>query len=129
MLYDEFLTGTGCKDNAHNYKVYKDLEVMYMNSEDITKEKVYEYGRKLVDNSLTESQLAWNAEIDEQIAKLQVNISTWKEDLERYKGNLEWSKLHGYDDIGFWKREIKFIKAQVKDSRNSIKSLLSCKYE
>lgn len=27
MMYSEFIEGTGCKDNAHNYKVFCDLEV------------------------------------------------------------------------------------------------------
>ena len=53
MLYSEFIEGTGCKDNHHNFKVFQDLEVMYMNS-DISKEQVYEYGKKLVKNDIRE---------------------------------------------------------------------------
>lgn len=53
MLYSEFIAGTDCKDNTHNFNVYKRLEVMYMNS-DITKEEIFEYGKKLVDNDVHE---------------------------------------------------------------------------
>ena len=77
MLYDEFLVGTGCRDNADNYKVYKDLEIMYMNS-DMTKQEIYEYGKKLVNNALTEAQIAWNADIDRQVAEQQNLIDYYK---------------------------------------------------
>lgn len=53
MLYSEFVEGTGCKENMHNFKVYEDLEVMYDNS-NLTKEQIYEYGKKLVDNDIKE---------------------------------------------------------------------------
>lgn len=53
MLFSEFVENVGCKENAHNFKVYQNLEVMYMNS-DISKEAVYEYGKKLVDNDVHE---------------------------------------------------------------------------
>ena len=56
MLFSEFREGTGCKDNQHNHEVYKNLEIMYMNS-DMTKEEIYEYGKKLVDNSKTVEEL------------------------------------------------------------------------
>ena len=128
MLYDEFLAGTECRDNAHNYKVYKDLEIMYMNSEDLTKEQIYEYGKKLVDNSLSEAQLLWNENIDRQITSLKESLAIWKDDLERYESNLDWSKLHGWDDTDFWKREIKFAKAQMKSIRWNIRQLKECKY-
>ena len=58
MLWCEFIDGTGCKISEHNYQVYKDLEIMYINS-DMTKNQVYEYGKKLVDNSKTPEQIAF----------------------------------------------------------------------
>ena len=66
MLYSEFVAGTGCKDNEHNYKVYKDLEVMYMNS-DMSKAEIYAYGAKLVDNSPSKAQAEAVAKISKQI--------------------------------------------------------------
>lgn len=56
MLYSEFIEGTGCKANMHNFKVYQDLEVMYNNTT-LTKEQVYEYGKKLVDNDIRECRV------------------------------------------------------------------------
>ena len=53
MLFSEFIEGTGCKGTRHNFKVYQDLEVMYDNS-NLTKEQIYEYGKKLVDNNVKE---------------------------------------------------------------------------
>ncbi len=49
MLYSEFVTGTGCKDNEYNYQVYRDLEILYMHS-DKSHFEIYEMGKKLVDN-------------------------------------------------------------------------------
>lgn len=66
MLYNEFLAGTGCRDNKHNYKVYKDLEIMYMNS-DMTKEDIYQYGRNLVDNSKSPELIRLENDIKDQI--------------------------------------------------------------
>ena len=56
MLFSEFVENVGCKENAHNFKVYQDLEIMYMNS-DISKEAVYEYGKKLVNNDIKECRV------------------------------------------------------------------------
>lgn len=125
MLYDEFLTGTGCRDNAKNFEVYKDLEILYMNS-DISKEKIYEYGKKLVDNSLSEEQIAWNYNIDTQINELKEALGYWKGDIERYEqvlateDNEEWR--------AYWKRELKYAKGQAKSIRWNIRQLKDCKY-
>ena len=83
MLYSEFIQGTGCKDNENNYKVYKDLEIMYMNS-NMSKQDVYEYGKKLVDNSKTEKELQIEAEIKEQIAGYKAMIADNKKWIEYY---------------------------------------------
>lgn len=127
MLFDEFIAGTGCRDTAKNYKVYRDLEILYMNS-DLSKEQIYEYGKKLVDNSLTDAQVAWNTKIDEQITVYKENIETFKNDLARYETNRDFSIEHGWDDVSFWKREIKFVKARIKSARWNIKQLRECKY-
>lgn len=57
MMYSEFAENVGCRDNEHNHEVFRNLEIMYMNS-DVSKETIYEYGRKLVDNSQTEERRA-----------------------------------------------------------------------
>lgn len=128
MLYDEFIQGTGCKDNADNYKVYRDLEILYMNS-DLTKQQIYEYGKKLVNNGLTEKQKAWNAEIDGQIADLKRRADDLVKDIERYKENCKYYEDNCWYEIAeTWKRDIKWARAELKTYRNKIKELKSCKY-
>ena len=125
MLYDEFLAGTGCRDTAQNFQVFKDLEVMYMNS-DITKEKIYEYGKKLVNNDLTEAQVLWNEDVDRQIDKQKEILAIWKSDIKRYEevlaveNNEEWKV--------YWKRELKYAKNEAKNIRWNIRQLKECKY-
>lgn len=128
MLYNEFIQGTGCRDNADNFKVYKDLEILYMNS-DLTKEAIYEYGKKLVNNGLTEKQKAWNADIDGQIVDLKRRADDLVKDIERYKENCKYYEDNCWYDIAeTWKRDIKWARAELKTYRNKIKDLKSCKY-
>lgn len=111
MLYSEFLVGTKCADNAYNYDVYRNLEVMYMNT-DMTKEQIYEYGVKLVNNEKTEKQIAIEVEVKAMIAK-------------------ENEKLHdliicqnhyvAVDD----KEMIKYYRKLIKQTRNRIKDIKS----
>lgn len=95
MLYNEFLEGTGCRDNDYNYKVYKDLEVMYSNS-DITKQQIYEYGKKLVNNDKSKEQIAFENEIKAEIADYKQRILDYKRWVEYYKevGNKEMTKFN-----------------------------------
>lgn len=118
MLYSEFIEGTGCKDSQHNYEVYRNLEAMYMNS-DMSKQEIYEYGKKLVDNSKSEKQLAFEAEINQKIAECKEEI-TWNkeriETLEYFLGtesDMAWIKA--------WKEEIKERKKNIKTARANIK--------
>lgn len=123
MLYNEFIEGTGCKDNDHNYKVYKDLEVMYMNS-DISKAQIYEYGKKLVDNSKSEAELKVEAEVKAEIDVAKADIESAKNYINYYK------ELKGYNkSIGdkFWEKEYrrmeKYYSDEVKRLRNRIAAL------
>ena len=128
MHYNEFIQCTGCRDNADNFKVYKDLEILYMNS-DLTKEAIYEYGKKLVNNGLTEKQKAWNADIDGQIVDLKRRADDLVKDIERYKENCKYYEDNCWYDIAeTWKRDIKWARAELKTYRNKIKDLKSCKY-
>lgn len=120
MLYNEFVEGTGCRDNEHNYKVYKELEIIYMNT-DCTKAHIYEMGKKLVDNSKSEAELKLEAEIKAEIAE-------HKNEIERYRGYIEEDTLmmnywkshndkemsaHYRNGIKSWKLEIKKHRAQI----------------
>ena len=87
MLYQEFIEGTGCRENDHNYQVYKELEIIYM-STDCSKQHIYDMGKKLVDNSKTEKELEIEAEI--------------KAEIERYKDEIEGNKrwIDYYEEMG-----------------------------
>ena len=108
MLYSEFIEGTGCKDNQHNYKVYKDLEIMYMNS-DLSKADVYAYGKKLVDNSRSAEEIEFEKGIKEK-------IRAYKEDIEMYKRQIEFYEY--VDDknmIDYYKKEIKHNRRKISE--------------
>jgi hypothetical protein len=120
-MYTEFIEGTGCKENEHNYKVYKDLEVMYMNS-DLTKQEIYEYGKKLVDNSKSEAEIAFEKEIDEQIVHIKRDIDLNKKRID----SLDWfikNPDSEFDMIEDWKREKKYLVNENKKYRRKIKEL------
>lgn len=93
MLFSEFKEATGCKDTEYNHKVYRDLEVMYMNS-NISKMEIYAYGRKLVDNSKTEEEIRFEKQIQEEIKRYRFLIADEKQSLEFYKsvGNKDMQK-------------------------------------
>ena len=44
MLYQEFIEGTGCRENDHNYQVYKELEIIYEHG--LFKTAYLRYGEK-----------------------------------------------------------------------------------
>lgn len=127
MLYEEFLEGTGCRDTAYNMKVYKDLEIMYMNS-DMTKQDVYEYGKKLVNNDLTDKQKEWNREMNEKIEEFKNELEGMQEILERCERDLRYWKNEGDEymaglrrmDIRYYKREIIRIKAEIKRHKSCL---------
>lgn len=120
MMYSEFVEGTGCKDNAHNYKIYRDLEVMYMNS-DMSKQNIYEYGKKLVDNSKSEEQIRIEKAINEEIKAYKELIKYNNEEIKGYELMLEAE----YDSewVKEWKRRIKYAKDENKRYRNEIRML------
>lgn len=120
MLYSEFVEGTGCRDTEHNYEVYKDLEVMYMNS-DMSKEKIYEYGKKLVDNSKTEKELQLEAEVKGKIKAFRECIKENNKDIETWKEFLEFETDPYW--IENWKYHIKVTKEANKRMRAEIKGL------
>lgn len=114
MLYSEFIQGTGCKDNEKNYKVYKDLEIMYMNS-NMSKAEIYEYGKKLVDNSKTEKELQIEAEIKETIAGYKEQIEGNKYWINYYT---EMVKIHKeFGDKEMEKRDRRIAKKYKDDNR------------
>jgi len=119
MLFDEFREGTGCKDNEYNYKIYKRLELMYMADDTITKAEIYEYGKKLVDNSKSEAELEAERKINQEIAEIKEQIEEYKKDVERneYYAGIEtdagWKKSYK-ESARYYKKEIGKLRTQIK---------------
>lgn len=112
MLYDEFLNGTGCKDNDKNYKVYKDLEIIYINT-DCTKEHIYEMGKKLVDNGKSDEQIKFENEIKAKIAEHKEFIKNYKISIENECGFMYPNKSY----IKYCKNMIDWHKGKIRELR------------
>lgn len=121
MLYSEFAAGTGCRDNKHNHEVFRNLEAMYMNT-DMTKAEIYEYGKKLVDNSKTEAELALEAKIESEIADCKEWIIWLKAENERYEDYLK-NYINTEEEEKSYKASIRANKKRIKRYRNQIKAL------
>lgn len=120
MLYSEFVAGTGCKENDHNYKVYKDLEVMYTNS-DLSKQDIYEYGKKLVDNSKSEEQIAFEAKINAEIAEYKSDIESLKAEVQRFTDYMKTE-----DDVVWkmtWRDKVRSLKSDISRAKARINQL------
>lgn len=123
MLYSEFVEGTGCRDNDHNYKVYKDLEVIYMNT-DCSKAHIYEMGRKLVDNSKSESEMKVEAEVKAEIEEHKAEIAKYKEWIKQNEEMLVyWKEQMDKEMIAFYRNPIKHWKEEIRYHRNQISAL------
>lgn len=123
MLWNEFIEGTGCKDNEKNYKVYKDLEIMYMNS-DMTKAEIYEYGKKLVDNSKSEEEIRVENEIKEEIQYWKGEVDRLKRILTDEQERLDYWKLDGDKEMtAICKNSVRYIKDEIKQARAKINAL------
>ena len=136
MLYYEFIEGTGCKDNATNYKVYKDLEIMYMNS-DMSKSEIYEYGKKLVDNSKSEAEIEAEEKVKAEIKAIKAEIEELKENIETRKEDIEresdwllnetdagWIRYHK-SNLKWYKEDIRRCRKQLVTKRSKIGMLKS----
>lgn len=123
MLFSEFVEGTGCKESEHNYEVYKELELIYMNT-DCTKEHIYEMGRKLVDNSKSEKELEIERKIKEEIEE-------HKSEIARYKGYASddkeamsyWQNEGDKEMTSLYRNRIKYYNREIKAHRNQINAL------
>lgn len=122
MLYGEFLEGTGCKDNDHNFKVYKELEIIYMNT-DCTKEHIYDMGKKLVDNSKSQERLALEEKIKVEIEECKRQMEEYKEEAERYRMYLEDEMIKTSSYCDSLRESIKRDEQEIKACRASIKRL------
>lgn len=123
MLYSEFIEGTGCKDNDHNYKLYKELELVYMNS-DCTKQHIYEMGKKLADNSKSEAEIQAEAKIQAEIDEIKEQIKSNNNWITYYKMQKDYNKSVGDK---YWEKENRrmeqYYRSENKQLRNRIAAL------
>lgn len=120
MLYSEFIENTGCKATDYNYRVYKNLEELYMKNEKLTKEDIYKAGKKLVDNSKSEEQIEFEEKINSRIEILKKDIEWMNQEIEKFKGYIDfWPN----EDHKMWKDEITWRKKQIKKDKIEIKNL------
>lgn len=125
MMYSEFVAGTGCKDNEKNYKVFQNLEVMYMNT-DMSKSEIYEYGKKLVDNSKSEAEIKLEKEINEEIENHKEEIEKYKEWIAQNEHFVNYWKEQGDKEmVAFYRNPIKGWKEEIKYHRHQI---TACKW-
>lgn len=123
MMYSEFVEGTGCKDNKYNYRVFQNLEIMYMNS-NMSKAEIYEYGKKLVDNSKSEEEIRFEAEIKSQIDEAKDRIDYYKKEISYRESMIElWKEDNDTYMIDTERRTIKYCKGEIKTLRNEINAL------
>lgn len=132
MLYSEFIDNVKCKDTEYNYKVYKQLESLYMDNDTITKDAVYNAGKLLVDNSETETEKKLRKEIESNITLYKGYIKDDSETIERLKALIERDTEYINAGIGdeteknniiWWKKEIKKYNHNIKLWKNQIKLL------
>jgi len=118
MLYGEFIEGTGCKDNDFNYKVYKNLEELYMANDSITKEDVYKAGKKLVDNSKTQTEIEFEKQTQKEVNELREANESYKKEIEMYKGFIEYWPNEDHKE---WKYQISWRRNIIIRNENAIK--------
>ena len=119
MLWSEFQEGTQCKTTEYNYKVYEDLDTLYMCS-DLTKEDIYTYGRKLIDNSLTPEEIQWNAERMEDIEREKEHLELCKKYYSIWADCKKSSDPFGWERAKFWKDACKRSRQTIKRYREMI---------
>lgn len=121
MLYSEFIENTGCRDNEYNHKLYRRLEIIYMNDDSVSKQEIYDMGKKLADNSKSEAEI----EIEN---KMKAEIAYHKHEIELYKQELENQKWLLSEEIGdklYRKDRIRYFKDCIKTERREIEK---CKF-
>lgn len=120
MMYSEFVEGTGCKENQHNYEVFKNLEAMYMNTE-MSKAEIYEYGKKLVDNSKSPEEIALENEIKNEIESLKHDLEWLRMQKIRYEEYVVTTSEAYYKNL--WKADLANIKKEIKRANSKIRLL------
>lgn len=113
MLFREFQENTGCKDNEANYTLYKRLEIIYMNDDTVSKQDIYEMGKKLMDNSKSEAELIVEAELNAEIADCKKEIAHYKDSIVAENTYCNPNKAY----IKYCREQIRFFKRRVAECK------------
>ena len=117
MLYSEFLENTKARDNEYNYQVYKNLEALYMENDNLTKADIYKAAKILVNDEQSEAT-------KELIAQAEHEIKESQEMIEYYKGRIdtytEFIIISDPEEAKLYKDSIKEYKRQIKKEQSWI---------
>ena len=103
-MYSEFVAGTGCKENKHNYEA-----------------EIYEYGKKLVDNSKSPEEIAAENEIKNEIESLKRDLEWLRMQKVRYEEYVVTTSEAYYKNL--WKADLANIKKEIKRANSKIRLL------
>lgn len=82
-MYSEFVAGTNCRENEHNYQIFRGIEIIYNNTESMTKEQAYEMALPFIEGRLSEEERSMVALIDGMISDRLDEMADLILDLER----------------------------------------------
>lgn len=120
MLYSEFIQGTGCKETDYNYQVYKNLEELYMANDKLTKEDIYQVGKKLVDNSKSESEIEFEERLQNEVNKVKEDIEMYNKEIEMYQGFIDYFTEEN-ESHKYWKEQIQWRRNNISYLRGKLK--------
>lgn len=102
MMKSEFFENVGCREIPENQAIFENLEKMYMADDNISKETIYEYGKKLCNFGLTEEEIEHNEHM--------------KSEIRCYKGMIDDLKIQILKD------QIDLVNCKDKEEKNRIKA-------
>ena len=120
MLYSEFVENVGCRENAYNYKVYKALESLYMENDNLTKEDIYKTAKNLVNNSKSQEQIDFEYQMNERIKAYNADIAFYEERISITERFIE---ISTEEEIKEYKRDIKIYKQEIKKCKQEINKI------
>lgn len=130
MMYSEFIEGTKCKANAHNYEVFEAIEKLYNITEGMTKEDAYKMAKKFLDNSLTEEQKRHNEEVNAEIELNKSYIDSETRNIAYYRYEMEMAQIdHRTEAVKEYRKSIKSSNEWIMSYKNKIETLKTCLYK
>lgn len=82
LLFGDFVEDLDWEETDRNYKLYKWLELLYMNDNMTNRESIYELGKKLITSDDAEAVMIYKEYIKAQIARHNSLIDAFKVEIE-----------------------------------------------